>query len=139
MVFFLRLSLGLAFAHANESQNSGISETGILTALEVSRLDLSNVDLIVLSACESGVGQIQAGEGVMGFQRAFAIAGAKNVVVSLWNISDEHTSELMKYFYFHLTKGGNTALALKEAQLVMKRKYPDTPYYWAGFMAINLN
>jgi hypothetical protein len=123
----------LVFAGANQQRST--SRIGIVTALEVSRLDLSRTELVVLSSCESGLGDLRDFEGVQGFQRAFTLAGVENTLVSLWSVSDEHTAELMKYFYTNLLSGMNKHDALLLAQSKMRKIYKD-PYYWAGFVLI---
>jgi CHAT domain-containing protein len=93
-------------------------DDGILTAVELSGLDLGHTDLVVLSACETGLGQTAGGEGVLGLQRAFQIAGAKNVVASLWKVDDQATAALMRLFYHKLWAEKKTpTVALREAQL----------------------
>jgi CHAT domain-containing protein len=94
----------------------------ILTAEDVSGLDLSNTELVVLSACETGLGEIQTGEGVFGLRRAFVLAGAQTLLMSLWKVPDEQTKELMVDFYKRLMSGKSRAKALREAQLAMKAK-----------------
>lgn len=126
---------GLLFAGANNTSRGSGKNDGVLTALEISRLDLSNVDLVVLSACETGLGDIQGSEGVKGFHRAFTMAGAGNTLISLWKVSDEHTSELMTLFYKHLLNGQSNTRSLKMAQLEMKKRYAS-PFYWAGFVLV---
>src|SRR5205814_7954974 len=95
---------------------------GILTALEVAEFDLTKVELAVLSACETGLGKVAAGEGILGLQRAFQVAGAKSVVASLWSVDDEATRKLMERFYEnHWQKKMPRQEALRQAQLAMLR------------------
>jgi CHAT domain-containing protein len=108
---------------------------GLLTAREIARLPL-HTDLVVLSACSSGGGRI-TGDGVIGLARSFLAAGAKGVVVSLWEVDDEATAFLMTEFYGHLKRAGNRAGALREAMLATRDRYPD-PGMWAGFIFIGI-
>jgi CHAT domain-containing protein len=110
-------------------------DDGILTSYEISKLDLSNLKLIVLSACDTGLGDINGDEGVFGLQRAFKIAGAEKIIMSLWKVPDLQTNELMTHFYKNLIDGKNVNTALIMAQSKMKLKYP--PYYWAAFKLLN--
>lgn len=112
---------------------SADAENGIVTAYEISELNLSSTELVVLSACETGIGDIIFCEGVYGFRRAFAIAGARTLVLSLWSIPDEETKDLMVTFYTHLKSGRGKSEALREAQLKLKKRYPH-PYYWGAFI-----
>jgi CHAT domain-containing protein len=131
------LRSGLALAGANTwIQSKPLrkeAEDGILTAEDVSMMDLTGTELVVLSACETGLGQVQTGEGVFGLRRSFVLAGAKTLVMSLWKVPDEQTKELMVDFYKRLLSGKGRAEALREAQLAMKEKYPN-PYYWGAFI-----
>jgi len=145
---------GLVLAGANRA--SGGSDDGVLTALEVGELDLTRVRLSVLSACETGLGETAGGEGVLGLQRAFHVAGAKTVFSTLWSIPDEATQVLMARFYDNLwSKKMSMLESLREAQLWMLREgrtHPGVlrgaereelpaetagrlpPYYWAAFV-----
>jgi CHAT domain-containing protein/Tfp pilus assembly protein PilF len=109
------------------------AEDGILTAEDVSMMDLTETELVVLSACETGIGEVHIGEGVFGLRRSFVLAGAKTLVMSLWKVPDEQTKELMIDFYKRLLAGKPRAEALREAQLSMKKKYLN-PYYWGAFI-----
>jgi CHAT domain-containing protein len=111
------------------------AEDGLLTAEDVSGLDLLATELVVLSACETGLGEVRTGEGVFGLQRAFILAGAKTLVMSLWSVPDEPTRELMEDFYQRVLSGRPRAAALREAQLALRAKYPD-PYYWGAFVCL---
>ena len=111
-------------------------EDGILTAYEISQMNLSNTELVVLSACETGLGDIQGNEGVYGLQRAFKIAGVKYLIMSLWQVPDFHTQELMTTFYSKwLEDKMNIPDAFRAAQKVMKDKFKE-PFYWAGFVLV---
>lgn len=113
------------------------ADTGLLTSLDVTGLDLLGTELVVLSACETGLGDVQVGEGVIGLQRAFTIAGARTLVMSLWSVDDKATCELMVSFYRRLLAGEGKADALRHAQdeLRAKPEYAD-PYYWAAFVLL---
>jgi CHAT domain-containing protein len=127
---------GILFAGANNSNILNKENDGVLTALEISKFNFSNVDLVVLSACETGLGDIQGSEGVYGLQRAFKLAGAASTLVSLWKVDDKSTSELMKYFYDFYNRGFSKTVSLKLAQLEL-RKTQKSPFDWAGFILIN--
>lgn len=131
------LRSGLALAGAN-TWLAGTSlpedaEDGLLTAEDVSGLNLFGTELVVLSACETGLGQVQAGEGVFGLRRAFVLAGARTVVMSLWQIPDEETVYLMEIFYERLLAGDPPSRALREAQLAMRARQP-MPFFWGAFI-----
>ena len=131
---------GLILAGGNYAWKTGKAlgnrEDGILTAYEISQMNLSNTDLVVLSACETGLGQIEGNEGVYGLQRAFKIAGAKHLIMSLWQIPDFHTQALMTAFYHNmLTKKMPIREALEAAQEEMRLKRFE-PFYWAGFVLV---
>jgi CHAT domain-containing protein len=142
---------GLVFAGANRPPADD-QEDGILTSLEVGELDLAGVEMVVLSACETGLGATAGGEGLLGLQRAFAVAGARTTVASLWAVDDDATRKLMVSFYAKLwdrDKPLSRLEALRQAQLTVLREgykrglvKPATdekptkvpPYYWAAFV-----
>jgi CHAT domain-containing protein len=124
---------GLAFVGANARQAG--AEDGLLTGLEASGLDLLGTQLVVSSACDTGVGEISVGEGVFGLRRAFTLAGAESLVMSLWPVSDQVTRELMVSFYSNLTQGMGRGEALRRAKLEMLRRPTRRhPFYWASFI-----
>ncbi len=129
---------GLVFSGANKSWgkvNENYSgDDGILTASEISNLDLSACQLVVLSACETGLGEVKGSEGVFGLQRAFKMAGVKNIIMSLWKVPDTQTAELFDIFYSECFAGKTIHEAFQNAQAKMKVKY--SPYYWAGFVLL---
>lgn len=130
---------GIILSGANDEwlgKSKNLKEDGILTAFEISNLDLSNTDLVVLSACETGLGDIDASEGVFGLQRAFKIAGVKYLIMSLWSVPDKETSEFMEIFYSKWLSGYKIHEAFKETQLEMIKKYRDQPEKWAAFVLI---
>ena len=130
------LRSGLALAGAN-LRRSGEREDGILTAAEVAQMDLRGTQLVVLSACETGVGDVQNGEGVYGLRRALVLAGTESQVTSLWKVADEATKDLMVDYYQRLLKGEGRSEALRNAQLaMMQSKDRSHPYYWAAFVPI---
>jgi CHAT domain-containing protein len=124
---------GLALAGANRRQSG--EDDGIMTALEVAGLDLWGTRLVVLSACDTGVGEVKNGEGVYGLRRALVLAGAESQVVSLWKVNDTVTKDLMVAYYKELARNVGRAEALRRVQRRMlldpKRRHP---YYWAGFI-----
>lgn len=160
--FFFPAKKGKSEADLNHNQNSFLSNTnplyrcglvmaggnrvwqggkpiegiddGILTAYEVSNTYLESTDLVVLSACKTGLGEIKEGEGVYGLQRAFQVAGAKSVVMSLWQVPDKETVELMELFYTKWLKTNNKHESFRSAQLEMSKKY--NPYFWAAFVMV---
>ena len=133
------LRSGLALAGTNTWLAHGAlpdgAEDALLNGEDVSGLDLMATELVVLSACESGLGAYHAGEGVFGLRRAFVLAGAATLIVSLWPVPDRQTQELMCDFYRRLLHGVARADALREAQLALKGAYPD-PRYWGAFVCV---
>jgi len=131
------LRSGLILAGANKRQ-SGAGEDGVLTALEVAGLNLWGTKLVVLSACDTGIGDVQNGEGVYGLRRALVLAGAESQLLSLWKVADEPTRELMVDFYRRLQRGEGRTEALRQAQLTMlrgaKKPQQQHPYFWAAFI-----
>lgn len=137
----LMLYSGLLFAGANEVWNGNAKpnpvDDGVLTADEISRLDFSNTNLVVLSACDTGKGHQNGTDGAMGLQRAFKAAGARTMVTSLWQIPDEATSLLMQFFYSHLFSSCSIHESLKLAQKDLREAGYTDPYYWASFVVLD--
>ncbi len=135
------LSSGLALAGANHRDDAGPGEEdGILTAEEIASLDLSGVDWVVLSACNTGVGQVMNGEGVLGLRRAFEVAGAGTLIMSLWPVQDEASRAWMRALYEARLNGSTTADAVRQASLrtleERRRAGLSThPFYWGAFVA----
>ena len=134
------LYTGLLFAGANHcwAGNPPIegAEDGIMTADEISRIDLSKTRLLVLSACETARGRIDNVDGVFGLQRGFKKAGVGTIIMSLWDVDDLSTQLLMTNFYKELILGKSARQALHDAQKLVKLSYPD-PYYWAAFIVLD--
>ena len=130
------LRSGLVLAGANNAiKNNKLSgNDGILTAMEISNMDLSNTDIVVLSACETGLGDIDGSEGVYGLQRAFKMAGVDIIVMSLWEVPDIETAEFMNLFYQNWLKSKKVKDAFISAQRTMQTKYKTEPEKWAAFV-----
>ena len=131
----LRSGLMLTGASESEKLKTGLdsSNNGIITSYEAMNLDLKGTNLVVLSACETGLGEIKAGEGVYGLQRAFLVAGAEAIVMSLWKVDDAATQLLMNNFYANMIKMGDKQKAFKQAQLQLMTKF-NQPFYWGAFV-----
>jgi CHAT domain-containing protein len=112
-------------------------DNGILTAMEAMNLNLDKTDLVVLSACETGLGDVEQGEGVQGLQRAFLVAGARVLVMSMFKVDDEATQKLMVKFYQKYINSGRLRESFTEAKKELRTEYPE-PIYWGAFIMIGL-
>lgn len=134
---------GLFFAGANYSWNSvdsifvqeALMDDGILRADEIQYLDFSDCSLAVLSACKTGLGKSESIEGIYGLQRAFKLAGVDRIIMSLWNVNDLCTAELMSYFYRFYLAGDTEEEALNKAIAIIRKSY-DSPRYWGAFVLL---
>lgn len=124
---------GIILAGVRNTENKA-KEDGVLTAYEATSLDLEGTDLVVLSACETGLGEVRNGEGVYGLQRSIIVAGAKNLLMSLWKVDDEATAQLMSSFYQFRRDRSNSA-AFRDAQIQLRKNYPE-PFYWGAFVLL---
>jgi CHAT domain-containing protein len=127
---------GIALAGANHASQitNALAEDGLLTGLEASLLNLHGTELVILSACDSGSGEVRIGEGVMSLLRAFRIAGAESVIASHWKVSDAATTQLMTEFMRRWRSGEPRAQAWREARLsLLQSKDFSNPYFWAAF------
>jgi CHAT domain-containing protein len=134
------LQSGIYLCNAgNETNMASTKKTqddGVFTAYEALNLDLKQTEIVVLSACETGLGEIKNGEGIYGLQRSFQIAGAKSVIMSLWKVDDKATQHLMVQFYKNWNESEDKALAFRNSVLQLKKEYP-LPYYWGAFVLIS--
>ncbi|MDP2278041.1 MAG: CHAT domain-containing protein, partial [Nitrospirota bacterium] len=126
------LRSGIVFSGVNASLKAGRDE-GMMSAEKILGLNLKGTDLVVLSACETGVGDVKNGEGVFGLKRAFILSGAKTLVMSLWSVPSAETTELMTDFYTLMSEGRTKAEALRQAKLNMMKK-KQNPFYWGAFV-----
>jgi CHAT domain-containing protein/tetratricopeptide (TPR) repeat protein len=133
----LRSGLLLAGCNKTLADNTPLTggDNGILTAYEAGLLDLSKTELVVLSACETGKGEILNGEGVQGLRKAMTDAGAENILMSLWKVDDKVTSEYMQTFYVHYAQCKSIRESYNLTRNEIKQKYPQ-PYYWGAFVLV---
>ena len=132
------LRSGLMFAGANAPPDAASGEDSRVTALELAGLDLWGTQLVVLSACDTGRGDVRVGQGVYGLRRALIIAGAQTVVTSLWAVKDDTTAELMEAYYGHLQQGEGRISALNHAMRELRQVHPE-PSSWAPFIGLGLD
>ncbi|MDB0058415.1 CHAT domain-containing protein [Salibacteraceae bacterium] len=127
-------SEGFTYADAFQLNDNGSIDIKLNEAMN---LNLDHTELVVLSACETGVGEIKSGEGVYGLQRSFIVAGAQNVIMTLFKVNDEVTQELMSDFYTQWLATGDKRAAFQSAKLKIKEKY-QKPVYWGSFVLIGM-
>ncbi len=136
------LKSGLLFSGSADLLGENIynfnKREGVLTAYEAMNLKLDNTELVVLSACETGLGEVKAGEGVYGLQRSFLVAGAQNIIMTLFKVDDQVTQELITNFYKYWLSTGNKRVAFNMAKKQIKNKYPE-PIFWGSFVMIGMN
>jgi CHAT domain-containing protein/tetratricopeptide (TPR) repeat protein len=128
------LRSGIVLAGVNTSLKEG-SDYGLVSADKAMTLRLRGIELVVLSACDTGVGEVSRGEGVFGLKRAFIVAGAKTLVMSLWSVPSRETTALMIKFYRLMAQGRGKAAALREAKLELMREHSN-PFFWGAFVVV---
>ncbi|RYY87115.1 MAG: CHAT domain-containing protein [Chitinophagaceae bacterium] len=128
---------GLLLSGALAARDSTAVEDGLLTASEVAGLALDSTRLVVLSACETGLGEIDGTEGVFGLQRGFKMAGANYLVISLWKVPDEETAAFMSEFYRHLFSGQTIEMSFDEARATMRSRYRNQFDTWAAWVLVH--
>lgn len=131
----LRSGLLLAGCENGYRQSGEAFEDGILTAYEAQDLNLSDTDLVILSACETAIGEVMSGEGVFGLQRSFLMAGAGHLIISLWSVDDKATADFMIEFYSAWLESDNIATGFATAVDRVREKYIE-PYYWGSFILV---
>ena len=131
------LLVGAGDIFSSEENTSFNSQDGVLTAYEAMNLNFDNTEIVILSACDTGVGEVQVGEGVFGLQRSFLVAGADQVVMSLFKVDDEVTQLFMSEFYKNFLKSTDKRQAFHEAKLTIKKTYP-APIFWGAFVIFGL-
>ena len=124
---------GAPVAEAGDTPARHLDDS-LVTALELAGLNLWGTELVVLSACDTGRGDVKLGQGVYGLRRAFVVAGAETLVMSLWKVNDETTRTLMESYYRNLLAGKGRVTALREAMLALRTQQPH-PHFWAPFIA----
>jgi CHAT domain-containing protein len=136
-LFHSGILLSPTYSNTQNTENA-FGYDGIITAYDVMTLDLTHTDLVVLSACETGLGKIATSEGVYGLQRSFMQAGASDLIISLWKVDDDMTKALMVKFYVYLTQNFNRRESFKRAQLDLLNEVGN-PRHWGGFVMVSGN
>lgn len=133
------LKSGLLLSNDVRLNSSDImdSDDGVLTAYEAMNLNLEDTDLVVLSACETGLGEVQNGEGIFGLQRSFLVAGTNHLILSLFKVEDEATNQLMRLFYKNYLESGQIFSSFKKAQIELRESY-DSPLTWGSFIVVGV-